>query len=202
MKKKTKIILSCLLVLLICALSFLCYSNYKLFEKRTHGPVLEKTYYSKDELSNDYNSLIYPRRKINPLLLNEECALKEYGIKYNVQISYNDECCIGNYLFQTFYVYDETLGYDSNSDGELNYSFKIVFNTYTLMAKEFYESWNDEYEFCDKTNDNDWYTEKLMCLLHGYYTKFYSATFYTNLTLDEEYCENFVRKNLIYLLNV
>lgn len=158
------------------------------------------SYQDKDSYLKDYNKVVYPIHKCYPLVLKEDLAIKEYPISYDINIEKIPVWCICRISEQIFYVYDETLGYTS-SDDDYNYSFKILFETNSFepfvmdnvyTVERFYKNVHrdESFYFCEIIY-YDSLTTSSVC--------YASTRFYTDLSLSEEYCKNFVNQNLTFL---
>ncbi len=193
MKKKKKILLVVLIVLIVsCCLGIAYYKNRP---KKTRGtPTIDEIYYSKDEYLNDYNKRLYNVYEGYSLVLREDSAIKDYPIKYHANITIRKSANPVSSIRQTFYVYNETLGYDPEAENDYQYSFKV-----TLVG----------YYFCIQTLD--WFTRSYRRTENDgkvtYFINFalnnqdfgYYAIFYSSLDLPDEYCQKFLDDNFIVL---
>jgi len=160
--------------------------------------IFDADYTDKETYLEEYTAKIYPIHKVYPLILNVDNAVKEDEISYSILIELIPSYCINRNSSQTFYVYDESLGYDTTSPDN-NYSFKVefwanYFSEYSLEEVDTEISFNTTSYYCD-------YDFKIR-----YYKKNTSSTlgccstqFHTNLELSQEYCEKFVNDNLTFL---
>ncbi len=203
MKKGFKIGLIVSSLALVIACSCIGVSIYKrLNRKTTHGPFLDKTYYSKEEYLTEYKEKVYPIYGGYPAILNEECAIKEYGVVYECHFELSKPHCTNPYQTQTLYVYDSNLGFDTKAENNLSYSFKVELDC--AWFEDYPFDTPKEYEVEQKQNYNNENYYDLLCEFYIDYDErsvliWHRIDFYTSLELTEEYCTEFAKKYLTRL---
>ncbi len=199
MKKCLKIglIVSSLVLVISCSCIGV-YAYKELNPKKTHAPIIEPTYYSKEEYLAEYKEKVYPIYGGYPGVLSEECAIKEYGIKYDCHFELRNPHCTSPFQYQTLYVYDSALGLDAEPDNNWTYSFKVTL--FCLWFGDYPFDTPREYDFKSITNgdedDEDFFLRDIFYIdYHGRNTAvWYGLEFYTTLDLTEEYCIDFAKK--------
>lgn len=197
--KFLKISLISLVLILVITISTLTIYKYynEIYEPHIKADqIFDANYTDKETYLEEYNEKIYPIHKVYPLILNVDNAVKEDEISYSILIELIPINCINRGSSQIFYVYDDSLGFDTTSSDN-NYSFKVEFWTnyfdeFSLEELDTVINFNSSSNYCDYEFTKAYFknNSSMGCC---------KTQFYTNLELSQEYCEKFVNDNLTFL---